>query len=116
MSHSTTEAKYHALASTITELVWFIHLLKIIGYLIPAAILYCNNLSAINIAKNHVFHHHIKHIEIDVHFVREQVVHGIVSLQHISGPNQIVDIFTKTLYAAKFLPNRSKLFISPILP
>jgi len=67
-------------------------------------------------AKNPVFHHRMKHIEIDVHFVREQVARGILSLQHISSPDQIADIVTKPLCAAKFLPNRSKLFISPIPP
>jgi hypothetical protein len=116
VSHSTAEAEYRALASTIAELMWFIHLLKSIGYLIPTPTLYCDNLNAINMAKNPVFYHRMKHIEIDVHFVREQVAHGILSLQHISGPDQIADIFTKPLCVAKFLQNRSKLLISPILP
>ena len=116
MSRSTAEAEYRVLASTTAELIWFIHLLKSIGYLLPAPTLYCDNLSAINMAKNLVFHHCTKHIEIDVDFVREQVARGILSLQHISGPAQIADIFTKPLCVAKFLPNRTKLFISPIPP
>jgi hypothetical protein len=116
MSRSIAEAEYCALTSTTAELMWFIHLLKSIGYLLPAPALYCDNLSAINMAKNPVFHHRTKHIEIDVHFVREQVARGILSLQHISGPAQIADIFTKPLCVAKFLPNRTKLFISPIPP
>jgi len=116
MSRSTAEAEYRALASTTAELMWFIHLLKSIGYLLPAPTLCCDNLSAINMAENPVFHHRTKHIEIDVHFVREQVARGSLSLQHISGPAQIADIFTKPLCAAKFLPNRTKLFIGPIPP
>ncbi|KAF5475228.1 hypothetical protein F2P56_007058 [Juglans regia] len=116
VSRSTSEAKYHALASTIAKLMWFMHLLKSISYLIHAPTLYCDNISAINMAKNPVFHHRTKHIQIDIHFVREQVARGILFLQHISGPDQIVDIFTKPLCAAKFLPNRSKLFSSPISP
>jgi len=67
-------------------------------------------------AKNTVFYHRTKHIEIDVYFIREQVARGSLSLQHISGPAQIINIFTKPLYTAKFLPNRTKLFISPIPP
>ena len=105
MSRSIAEAEYRALTSTTAELMWFIHLLKSIGYLLPAPTLYCDNLSAINMAKNPVFHHRTK-----------QVARGILSLQHISGPAQIADIFTKPLCVAKFLPNRTKLFISPIPP
>jgi len=103
MSRSTAEAEYRALASTTAELMWFIHLLKSIGYLLPAPTLCCDNLSAINMAENPVFHHRTKHIEIDVHFVREQVARGSLSLQHISGPAQIADIFTKPLCAATYL-------------
>ena len=116
MSCSTLEAKYHALASTTIELLWFIHLLKNTDYLISTSILYCDNINIINMTKNHIYHHHKKHIEIDVHFVREQAARGNLSLQHIFGPDRIADIFTKSLYAAKFLPNKSKLLTIPVSP
>jgi hypothetical protein len=57
--------------------------------------LYCIviiNKSAINIAKDLVFHHRsTKHIEIDVHFVREQVARCVIKLARISGDNQIAE-------------------------
>ena len=66
-------------------------------------------------AKNLVFiiiQNILKHIEINIHFVWEQIACGTLSLQHISSPDQINDIFTNLLCSAKFLLNKSKLFIS----
>lgn len=91
------------------------NLLKGIGYCIPLK-LYCDNFNAISMAKNPIFHHRTKYIKIDVHFVRERIASSVLSLAHISGPNHMVDIFTKLLYAPKFVPNLSKLFIGPIPP
>ena len=111
VSRSTTEAEYRALASTTTELMWFTNLLQSIGYHLPPTKLYCDNISAVTMTKNPIFHHRTKHIEIDVHFVREQVARGDLLLGHVAGPDQIADIFTKPLCSSKFVPNRDKLFI-----
>ena len=116
MSQSTTEAEYRALASTTAELMWFIHLLKNIGHCVPSPQLYCDNISAIHMAKSPVFHHRTKHIEIDVHFVRERVASGALSLAHILGSDQIADIFTKSLCAVTFALNRAKLCLGPAPP
>ena len=71
MSRSTAEAEYRTLASTTAKLMWFVHLLNTIGHCVPSPQLFYDNISAIHMAKNPVFHHRTKHIEIDVHFVRE---------------------------------------------
>ena len=57
------------LASTIAEIMWFLNLLQSIVFSLPAPTLYCDNISAINMAKHPVFHHRTKYIEIDIHFV-----------------------------------------------
>jgi hypothetical protein len=109
VSRSTAEAEYRTFASTTAKLMWFVHLLKNIGHCVPPLQLYCDNISAIHMAKNPVFHHRTKHIEIDVHFVRERVASGALSLAYIPGSDQITDIFTKSLYAAMFALNRDRL-------
>jgi hypothetical protein len=89
VSRSTAEAEYRALPSTTAELMWFVHLLKNIGHCVPPPKLYCDNISAIHMAKNPVFHHRTKHIEIDVHFVKERVASGALSLAYIPGSNKL---------------------------
>lgn len=79
-----------------------------------APTLHCDNKSALNIDKNLVFHHRTKHIEIDVHFIQEQVTHGVINLAHVSGQDQVVDIFIKSLCSPKLTPNRSKLYVGLI--
>lgn len=110
-SRSMAEAKYRALATTMAELMWFLNLFKSLDYSISSQILYCDNLSAISMEKNPAFQHHTKHIEIDVHFVHEQIVRCIIYLEHILGSTQDADIFTKSLCAHKFIPNHAKLLI-----
>ena len=42
--------------------------------------IYCDNLSSIQLAKNPVFHARTKHIEVHYHFVHECVLSGEVEL------------------------------------
>jgi len=41
-----------------------------------ATIVYCDNVSAVYMTTNPVHHNRTKHIEIDIHFVREKVALG----------------------------------------
>jgi hypothetical protein len=54
-------------------------------------------ISARFISDNPVQHQRTKHIEMDIHFVREKVARGQVRVLHIPSRFQIADIFTKGL-------------------
>ena len=97
MTHSNTEAKYHALVDTTSGLLWLRWLLEDLGVSTSSAIpLYCDNQSAIYIAHNDAFHERTKHIEIDCHFIRYHLVHGALKLISVSSKDQLADIFTKS--------------------
>jgi len=49
------------------------------------------------LSSNHVQHQHTEHIEINIHFVREKVTRGQVSVLHVPFRYEIADIFTKGL-------------------
>ncbi|KAL4332005.1 hypothetical protein GQ457_07G011040 [Hibiscus cannabinus] len=55
------------------ELQWLTYLLSDLHIKLPSATLYCDNLPAIKIAENLVYHERTKHIEIDCHLVREKL-------------------------------------------
>lgn len=56
----------------------------------------------------------MKHIEIDVHFIREQVVVRILEVQYVPTEFQVANILTKPLSAARFTMLKAKLNIGLI--
>ena len=98
VSRSSTEAEYKSLANATVEVMWVQKLLDELGIPHPlAACLWCDNLGAKYLSANPVFHARTKHIEIDFHFVREQVAAKRLDIRFISTTDQIADGFTKPL-------------------
>ncbi|GKB34004.1 ribonuclease H-like domain-containing protein, partial [Tanacetum coccineum] len=98
ISKSSSEAEYRSMSSAFCEVIWMGNLLHIIGLknLYPVE-LFCHNSSAIQIVANPIFHERTKHFELDVYFVREKVLAGIIKNVKISSDLQTVDVFTKCL-------------------
>jgi len=65
-------------------------------------IINCDNISAINIAKNPVQHSRTKYIDIRHHLLRDLVESEVVSLSFIPTENQMADILTKPLDGGRF--------------
>ncbi|GKA16139.1 hypothetical protein Tco_0695886 [Tanacetum coccineum] len=61
-----------------------------------------DNISAIALVRNPVFHGRSKHIDIRYHFIRECVENGHINVEHVSGELQRADILTKALPRLKF--------------
>jgi hypothetical protein len=51
---------------------------------------------------NPLYHSRAKHIELDIHFVRDQVAQRQLQVRFISSIDQIADSFTKALPTARF--------------
>jgi hypothetical protein len=74
VSRSSTEAEYQSMVVTTAELMWLQSLLHDLGHTMPSPpSLWCDNLGATFLAANLIFHAGTKHIELDFHFVREQL-------------------------------------------
>ena len=103
MSLSSTEAKYRTTTMATQECMWIIQLLQDLYQSLDYTVeLYCDNQSAIKIAKNHIFHGKTKHLEVHYHFIREKVLQGHIEMKYIKTRDQVVDIFTKGLSEPKF--------------
>lgn len=110
VSRSSIEAEYRALATTVCELQWITNLLHDLHIsLISATLLYCDNKSAKHIAVNSSFHERTKHLELDLHFVREKLQQNLFQLLPIFSDHQLADIFTKALDQTPFHNLMSKL-------
>uniref|UniRef100_A0A2N9IRW0 BED-type domain-containing protein n=1 Tax=Fagus sylvatica TaxID=28930 RepID=A0A2N9IRW0_FAGSY len=112
VSRSSTEAEYRALASALAKLCWLRTLVKDLGiFLSDPPILWCDNVSALAIASNPVFHARTKHIEVDFHFIRERVIRKDLQVKFVSTMDQLADIFTKGLSSPRFQDLQSKLLV-----
>jgi len=96
LSLSSAEAEYRSLRQVTAELSWLSRLLHelTITSITPIPVK-CDNLAAIYIAKNPVFHERTKHIELDCHFVRHKLMEGLISLTYVPTKAQLADICTK---------------------
>ena len=85
-----------------SQVLWIIATMKDYGVNLESVPLYCDNTSAICIAKNPVQHSRTKHIYIRYHFLRDHVERGNVVLHFIDTERQLADIFTKPLDSSRF--------------
>nr|GEZ54478.1 putative reverse transcriptase, RNA-dependent DNA polymerase [Tanacetum cinerariifolium] len=71
---SYVDAKYRGVANAVSEMSWLRNLLRELhSPLHSATIVYCDNVSAVYLSFNPVQHQRTRHIEIDIHFVLDQV-------------------------------------------
>lgn len=109
VAQSSTEAEYRALAHCASEITWILSLLKEVGIsqeAIPR--IWCDNLSAGALASNPVYHARTKHIELDVHFVRDKVLKKELEIHYFPSSDQTADLLTNPLGHSRFVFLRDK--------
>ncbi|GJS29321.1 ribonuclease H-like domain-containing protein [Tanacetum coccineum] len=103
LSHFSAEAEYRGVTNAIAEPSWlWILLRELHSPLHFMTIVYCDSVSVVYLSSNPVQHQRMKHIETDIHFVRDHVARGQVCVLHVLSRYQYADIFTKGLQSALF--------------
>ena len=99
-----------ALKETIKEYTWLKLLLNHLSSITTTikdiytnSILFTDSQSAIQLAKNPEYHARTKHIDIQYHYVRENILSGFINLKYIPTDQQLADGLTKPLDYAKFI-------------
>ncbi|GJX15113.1 ribonuclease H-like domain-containing protein [Tanacetum coccineum] len=112
LSRSSAEAEYCSVANAIAETCWIQNLLRQLHTpLSSATIVYCDNVSAVYLSSNLVQHLCTKHIDINIHFIRDLVATGQVHVLHVPTRFKYADIFTKGLPSALFDEFRDSLSV-----
>ncbi|CAM8927908.1 unnamed protein product [Rhodiola kirilowii] len=106
---STAEAEYIAAAACCAQVLWLRNQLSDFNLYFDQVPIFCDNTSAISIAKNPVQHGKSKHIEIKHHFLRDCVEKELVSINFCRSEDQVADIFTKSLHKDPFEKLRMEL-------
>lgn len=110
VSRSSTESEYRALAKLAAEVLWIRSLLQEISYPLNAtSVLWCDNLSSQALATNPVLHSRSKHIEIDLHFIRDKIASRVLEVRYVPSSDQLADCLTKSLSHSSFISFRNKL-------
>ena len=113
VSHSSTELEYQALSSLAIEIVSLCSLLSKVDMKSQhVSLMWCDNLSVGPLVTNLVYHACSKHIEIDVHYVKEHIANNLVSVSYVTSTEQVVDCFTKPLTHTCFWELKSKLEVT----
>ncbi|KAE8719380.1 hypothetical protein F3Y22_tig00109971pilonHSYRG00141 [Hibiscus syriacus] len=100
---STMEAEYRSVADVTAETTWVNSLLNDLGVARQKTpIVWCDNSSVVAMTANPVYHAKSKHVELDVHFVREKVALKQVLINYVPGSHHVAYGFTKPLAAARF--------------
>ncbi|XP_062103516.1 uncharacterized mitochondrial protein AtMg00810-like [Humulus lupulus] len=103
VARSSTESEYRSLAHLTAELSWIQGLLKEMRLKISSTpVIWCDNMSASALASNPVYHARTKHIELDIHFVRDKVIQGKLEIRHVPSHDQLADCLRKGLSHTRF--------------
>ncbi|GMJ10190.1 hypothetical protein HRI_004688200 [Hibiscus trionum] len=74
-------------------------------------VVWSDNTSAVAMSANPVFHSRSKHVELDVHFVREKIADPQVQINYVPAEHQAPDGLTKPLSKSYFQSFRQKMCV-----
>jgi hypothetical protein len=98
VADSSTEAEYISASSAGRDIIWMRTLMKEIGHDISTpSPLMVDNQSALKVLRNPELHGRMKHIDIKMHWIRDAIKRGDITVHFLPTNDMIADIFTKPL-------------------
>nr|XP_016461238.1 PREDICTED: uncharacterized mitochondrial protein AtMg00810-like [Nicotiana tabacum] len=99
---SSVEAEFRSMASCTAEITWLVGMFKELGIHVDLPVqLMCDNKPSIEITANPISHERTKHIDINYHFVRERIIHGLIKTEHVSTKEKLAHLLIKGLGKAQ---------------
>ena len=112
---SSCEAEFMAATEAAKQAIWLQELMsEVVNEECRKMTIRVDNKSAIQLARNPVFHGRSKHIHRRFHFIRECVENEQVEVEHVPGNEQRADILTKPLGRIKFVEMRRLIGIEDV--
>ncbi|KAB2044571.1 hypothetical protein ES319_D01G100700v1 [Gossypium barbadense] len=103
MLTSSAEVEYRSLANCVSELLWIKQLLDEVGISVSKTpVVWCDNSATVSVAENPTHHARMKHVTIDHHFVRENILAGLLQVNFVPSTQQIADVLTKPITPKHF--------------
>lgn len=93
---STADAELIALVAGIKESIWIQKILIELGLKIEVPLLFCDNLSSIQMAKGHASAR-TKHLDVCYHYTRDLWDKKLIDIKHVVSRDNIADLLTKPL-------------------
>ncbi|KAH9699128.1 hypothetical protein KPL71_024224 [Citrus sinensis] len=99
---SSTEVEFVAATEAVKESMWLKGLLNELWLKQKIVEIFCDNQSVIQLIKNQVYYERTKHIDVKLHFIRDEVAKGSVAVIKIHTDINPADMLTKVLPTATF--------------
>lgn len=81
---------------------------------IKAPVIWSDNIEVGSLASNLVSHSRTKHVEIDIHFIRDKVVAKEITVGYVPSYEQTADYLTKALTIGRFVFLINKLGVTEV--
>ena len=98
----TTKAEYIALTEVVKEAIWLRRLVYELGFKQEVIKVNCDSSSVIQLSKNPKYHERTKHIDVRMHFIRDEISKGVVNVVKVRSEVNLADMLTKHLPSVRF--------------
>ena len=112
MTLSSAEAEFRRMRKGFCELHWIKRLFTELGFPPTSKVdILCDNKAVIAISHDPVQHDRTKHVEVDQHFIKENLESKIIQFSFVKSEYQLADILTNAVSSKEFHNSLNKLRI-----